>query len=309
MVSMRQQLAMLDRRTSAEMAKLARGHAGRVQTSRQEAREAAHQRRAILTQVVEQDVLPQLSQLCRNALASSVAGRNGAGAAAVLISPEHVAALADLVLAQDETAALAFVDALHRRGAVPEAVYLDLLAPAALRLGVFWEEDICDFTQVTIGLWRLHSVMRELSPAFLAEAGSQLTGPRIVLVPLPGAQHTFGLSMVFDFFLRAGWDAWCGTVASSRELVSKVSGEWVDVIGFSVACDGQLEAARAEIDAVRRASRNPVLGVLVGGPAIVGRPDIASLLGADAAASDARQAIVEAWKLMGRSGAGRRGPA
>lgn len=308
MVSMRQQLAMLDSRTSAEMAKLARGQANRARTGRQEAREAAQQRRAILTDVVEQDVLPQLSQLCRDALASAGARRPAAGALAA-IGPEHVVALTDLVLGQDDSAALAFVDALHRRGAAPETVYLELLAPAALRLGVFWEEDICDFTQVTIGLWRLQAVMRELSPAFLAETGNHLTGPRVVLVPLPGAQHTFGLSMVFDFFLRAGWDAWCGTVATSRELVSKVSDEWVDVIGVSIACDGQLDAARAEIGAVRRASRNPAIAVLVGGPAVIGRPDAAALLGADAAAGDAREAIVEAWKLVGRSGASRRRPA
>lgn len=302
MVSMRQQLAMLDCRIDAEMAKLARGQPGRARVSRQEAREAAQQRRAVLTQIVEQDVIPALSQRYRGILAASSAGP----AIAVAIGPAHVAALANLVLAQDEEAPLAYVDALHRQGVLPESVYLDLLAPAALRLGELWEQDLCDCIQVTIGLWRLQAAMRELSPAFLGDAQTYLTGPRIMLAPLPGEQHDFGLSMVFEFFLRAGWDAWCGTVASSRELAARVSSEWIDVVGLSIARGGQLDAARAEIGAIRRASRNPAIAVLVGGAAVAGHPSIAALVGADAAASDAREAVVQAQGLAARAGEGRR---
>lgn len=307
MVSMRQQLAMPDRRTDAEMAKLARGQAGRARNGRQAAREAAQQRRAVLTQVIDQDVIPRLFQRCRDALASRDAGHGGESAAAVAaIGPAHVAALVDLALAQDEAAPLAFVDAVHRQGVSPETVYLDLLAPAALRLGELWDEDLCDCTQVTIGLWRLQAAMRELSPAFLCESKAYLTGPRILLVPLPGEQHDFGLSMVFEFFRRAGWDAWCGSVISSGTLAARTGAEWVDVVGLSIARGGQLDAARAEIAAVRRASRNPAVGVLVGGPAVAGHPHIAASVGADAAASDARQAVAAAQGLMARLGVGQR---
>jgi hypothetical protein len=48
---------------------------------------------------------------------------------------------------------------------------------------------------------------------------------------------------------------------------------------------------------MRRASRNPALGVLVGGRVFVERPELVALVGADATASDARQAALQAESL------------
>ena len=76
-----------------------------------------------------------------------------------------------------------------------------------------WDADLCDFTQVTIGLWRLQQLMYELSPAFQddAQRGVQIHRAMLVLVPVPvpvpvpGSQHTLGLLRVAEFFRRAGW--------------------------------------------------------------------------------------------------------
>ena len=38
----------------------------------------------------------------------------------------------------------------------------------------------------------------------------------ILLMPLPGEQHTFGLSMLADFFRRAGWNVWSGAGGAAR---------------------------------------------------------------------------------------------
>ena len=35
-------------------------------------------------------------------------------------------------------------------------------------------------------------------------------GRRALLVSVPGEQHSFGVTMVAEFFRRAGWDAWTG---------------------------------------------------------------------------------------------------
>jgi methanogenic corrinoid protein MtbC1 len=165
-----------------------------------------------------------------------------------------------------------------------------------------WEEDLCDFTEVTIGLWRLQHALRELRPVFLAGTNGEFAnprqGPRILLVPLPGEQHSFGLSMVFEFFCRAGWLASCGAVASSGELATMVRRESFAVVGLSVATMDRLETVASEIRAVRRASRNPDIGVMVGGPAFVDHPEFAALVGADATAIDGRQAVFQAQGLL-----------
>ena len=252
-------------------------------------------RRAILARTVELDVIPQL-------LLRRFASTRAAIVAAVTTA--EIAELAEITLGAHDSATSRFVAGMRERGVAPEVLYLDLLTPTARRLGEWWEEDVCDFTQVTTGLWRLQIAMRELSPAFLARSGpgvgSRQMG-RVLLVPLPGEQHTFGLSMVHDFFRRGGWDAWSGPVASRAELAAMVRHQWVDVVGFSLACDERMDSARAEIRAVRQASRNPGLAVMVGGPPFVADPGLAAEIGADGTAENGLQAVAAAGELLRRA--------
>ena len=64
-----------------------------------------------------------------------------------------------------------------RRGASVETLYLDLLAPTARHLGDLWDADVCDFTEVTVGLGRLQQVLHELSPAFQSEIAQPRARP------------------------------------------------------------------------------------------------------------------------------------
>jgi hypothetical protein len=57
----------------------------------------------------------------------------------------------ELVLTHHEPA-LAILRSLAERGATAHELCLDLLAPAARRLGEMWNTDCCDFTDVTIAL-------------------------------------------------------------------------------------------------------------------------------------------------------------
>ncbi len=286
---MGQQLAMQDYRTEAD----AMGAANRQSAWSRAARHEGQERRAILTRTVELDVIPQLLKAYARPASAIVPAP-----APLLVTTVHVTDLVGLVLARGEPAAVAFVEAMHDGGAAAESLYLDLLAPAARRLGEMWDNDLCDFTEVTIGLWRLQNAMRELSPSFLCSPEIRSNGPRVLLVPLPGEAHSFGLSMVYEFFRRAGWNAWSGPVASSADLRAMVRREWVEVIGFSLACDEKLDVVRAEIRSVRRASRNPALGVLVGGPGFTANPLLAAQVGADGTATDGRQAVLQAQALV-----------
>ena len=251
-------------------------------------------RRTILARTVQLDVIPRL-----------LLTRFPAAAATEIIGAGEITELARITIGANETSTRRFVTGARDRGVTAESVYLDLLAPAARRLGEWWEDDICDFAEVTIGLLRLQGAMREISPSFLGAAdlgiGGRPSGPRALLVPLPGEQHTFGLSMVHDFFRRAGWDAWSGPVASRAELAAMVQHQWIDVVGFSMGCDERMEVARAEIRAVRQASRNPGMAVMVGGPPFIANPRLAAEIGADGTARDGLQAVGEAAALLRRA--------
>ncbi len=205
-------------------------------------------------------------------------------------SPE-VIEFANLVLAQDASVARTWVEAVRARGASPETLFLELLAPAARLLGELWESDLCDFTQVTLGLWRIQQVVHEVGPTFRSDRHHAQTVRRILLSSAPGDQHTLGVLMVGEFFRHSGWEVCAAASGRSLDLLLSVQNEWFDMIGFSAGGEARLDSLKQLIGAVRGASMNPDLVVMVGGPVFVEHPDWATLVGADATAGDAREAV------------------
>ncbi len=204
-----------------------------------------------------------------------------------------------LVLTHDADIALSFLTATRLRGASMENVFLNLLAPSARKLGDWWNADLCDFTEVTLGLLRLHQILHALSPVFENELEHRGMGPRALLVPTPGEQHMFGVAMVAEFFRRGGWYVCDEPVATSEELLALVRGEWFDVIGLSLSCATRLDGLARIIHGIRQKSRNRDVGVLVGGKAFLDNPDAVALVGADAMAHDGRMAVIQAQNILG----------
>ena len=129
-------------------------------------------------------------------------------------------------------------------------------------------------------------------------AGRRTTARSGLLVAGPGEQHTFGLAMVTAFFRRAGWVIWSGAPSSPADLLSIVRGNWFQMIGFSLAYEGKLDALRAAIRGVRQASRNPCIRIMVGGPVFIEHPEFVAQIGADAMAVDGQQAVMQAEALL-----------
>jgi len=251
----------------------------------------AARRLASLEKAIDAEVIPRLVLARRTAPAEDASG-------GFEIGPDDVTAFALTVLERDAAEAMARIDALRERGASLEAIFLQLLAPAARCLGDLWNDDLCDFTQVTVGSWRLQQLLRELSPSFSKPGDAPDPARRALLVSAPGEQHTFGLFMVAEFFRRAGWEVRAGPFESADEMLDLVRHESFAVIGVSVSGEARLDGLAATIRAIRKASRNRGVGVLVGGPPFVEQPELAALLGADASAIDGRHAVLQAESLL-----------
>ena len=140
--------------------------------------------------------------------------------------------------------------------------------------------------------------MRELSPSFLDQRTSRTNGPRILLVPPPGESHTFGLSMVYEFFRRAGWEVWADPAPGLAALSQAIATGWYDMVGLSVGSECHVETVASAILALRKASLNPAVVVMVGGPVVNLIDGFAAQVGADAMAGDARAAVAEAERLV-----------
>jgi MerR family transcriptional regulator, light-induced transcriptional regulator len=207
------------------------------------------------------------------------------------------------LLDRDASSAAGFVDSLRRRGVSPGSLFLGVVTRAAQILGEMWDQDRCDFAQVTISMGRLQQVLRTLSPHFQMGAVTRAHADTVLLAPGPGEQHTFGLLMLAEFFRREGWQVAGGPATSASDAMLIVRRAWVDVAGFSIGSLARLEGLTECIRAVRRASRNPNLYVMVGGPLFLARPGLLARTGADAAANDAAGAVRQANGLLGMGAA------
>lgn len=250
-----------------------------------------------LARAIEHDIIPRLMLAHRMAEACPVMpvleGRHQIGR-------QDVEQFAKLVLSRDEDLPLACVEQIRARGVSVESIFVDLLGPTARYLGELWTEDLCDFTEVTVGLGRLQRVLRELSPAFGREAELPDQGLRMLLLPSPGEQHTFGLVMVSEFFRRAGWQVSGGPWETALDAADMVATDWYDAVGFSLGSEVHLDSLGDCIGAVRRVSRNRRVAIMVGGPIFLEHPEYAARVGADAVSRDGRAAPAQAAELIDR---------
>jgi methanogenic corrinoid protein MtbC1 len=252
-----------------------------------------HRRVALLARALESEVIPRLVLARRSAGQPTYRDAGNAAPTAA-----DIESLTQHVMQGDLAGATAQVSGLRARAMPLERIYLEVLAPVARHLGDLWMSDRCDFTAVTVGLCCLQQLVLENSHAFGPRPGRRDSERRILLAPTPGEQHSFGLLMVGEFFRRQGWDVCSGTGASARELVATTRKQWFSMVGFSMASDGRIDALAALIRDIRRNSRNPNIGVLVGGHAFAEQPELTALVGADATATDGQQAVLKAETLL-----------
>jgi methanogenic corrinoid protein MtbC1 len=250
--------------------------------------EARRKRSVLLSRIVETEILPRLA-LARGVDTETLRA---------ITTERDAEELVRLLLKQEAPSSVAFLTDLRKKGATAEGLYLGIVSEAARRLGIMWEEDRCDFTQVTISMGRLQQVVRALSPVFQLTPIPRPRAQRVLLLPAPGGQHTFGLVLLAEFFSRAGWNVAGGPAVGAQEVVDTVRSGWFDVVGFSIGAERQLESLVNCIQAVRRASCNRDVGIMIGGPLFLERPDLPARVGADGAAVDAASAVLTASGLL-----------
>ena len=252
------------------------------------------ERLARLERTIENELVPRL-------LASHRAGPVPPALSIAIareLSERDIDGFVAAVRSPDDARAVQFIRDVLTEGASVEAVYLDLLAPSARRLGQMWESDECDFVEVTVSLGRMQRLLRDLSQVFLADATRSEPVGNVLLTCIPGEQHTLGIIMVGEFLLRDGWRVLVGAPWSESDLLTMVATEWYDVIGFSVGSESRLPLLKRDIRRLKSSSRNPHVQFMVGGQVFSDDPSLADEVGANAIAGDAREAPQIARRLL-----------
>ncbi|MBR0654472.1 cobalamin B12-binding domain-containing protein [Plastoroseomonas arctica] len=249
--------------------------------------DAISRRVAQIAAAVEQQVLPKLI----------AAPRMRPSAKRPALAKERRRLMA-LLLVDDMVAAEAALGSLLADGIAAEAIYTALLTPLAREFGVMWEQDRCSFVDVTLGLGRLHQLMVQVSPDFQISRAEPVAAKRIFLTLAPGEQHSFGLTMVSEFFHRAGWDVRRPEASTADEIAQAVRDEKCRVVGLSIGAEDHLAELTRSIATIRRQTvRGDELAIMVGGPLFLQKPSLANRVGADSTAATGAEAVQRAEAL------------
>ena len=246
-----------------------------------------------LTTLIESEIIPRLmvAHAATTPAVASVAVEAG-------IDPSEVDALAPLALQVEADALLAHIEMFLARGVTVDTVMVDLLAPTARLLGEYWEDDKCDFVDVTMGLWRLQEVVHEIAARAPADRLHAAGGHRALFASMPGDQHNFGTVVVDELFRRDGWVTDRLSEAQTPDLLRRVGDDWFDMVGLTISCDNHIAELTSIIVALRNVSRNPRVCIMVGGRIFSANPERAVHVGADGTAPDAKRALKVAAELV-----------
>jgi methanogenic corrinoid protein MtbC1 len=209
---------------------------------------------------------------------------------------DEIAELARLVVGPENADAADYILKLKDGGVSLDRLHLELLEPTARHLGDLWTDDKIDFIDVTIGVRRLQQLVHIF--AGLDQVPQYDSKRRALIVATPGEQHSFGNTMLQRFFRSGGWYVYSNPGAELQHITALVAQQWIGIVGFSLSTDQNIDSLAASISAVRKMSRNRTVGIMVGGPAFIGKPELAFEIGADGTAANAPAAVILAKRLL-----------
>ena len=250
-------------------------------------------RQSQLAHMVADKVIPQLLRLHDEI----VPGAPSVDAVIAALAPNRadVAGLANIVLGDDLEAAVRYVIVLRERGLSMETLFIELLEPTARHLGEMWDNDACDFIDVTLGVARLQKLLAAFNDTHTSDA---LDMRRTVLMAMtPGDQHFFGVTMVERFLEASGWKVQTETAACAEEIAEAARTRWFAVAGLTAGSTQMIDSLSETIGLIRKRSQNPHIGIMVGGPLFSEDPSLVAAVGADATAPNAPTAVLVAQKL------------
>ncbi|MFB0613047.1 cobalamin B12-binding domain-containing protein [Aurantiacibacter poecillastricola] len=255
-------------------------------------RRGSRYRSADLDTMIEREVIPRLLVVSSGAQTVRTPVCNDP------VTPAEAAMFAPLPLEMESHELLAVVERFLDRGVPTEEIFVELLAPSARRLGQMWEDDSCDFIDVTMGLWRLQEVMRELAIRGLAQKEMRPRPRSALFSPMPGDQHSFGTLMVEETFALAGWQSEVLIDPRRRDLLQAVAEQAFDIVGLTLSCDCPSGTASDFVNSIRSVSKNPDVKIIIGGRLPQSDPGFVHATGADGTAPDCRSALAFADQLV-----------
>lgn len=187
----------------------------------------------------------------------------------------------------------AFSDLLGevRKARISVAALADVYIPiAARRMGEAWHEDEMTWMDVSIGVGRLQSLLREIGAAWVADqAGDTGHGTVMFIVP-DREQHTLGPMVATGQLRRYGVSVCLRIAPSHAEMRNLMASRRFDGVMISVSTRDKLETVAKTVQFLRTLTTHK-MPIIVGGAVMAKAEDIASSTGADFSSNDVGAAL------------------
>ena len=182
------------------------------------------------------------------------------------------------------------------RGVGHIELYLEVLAPAQVRIGELWHEARINTAQEHLATTITVGIMDSLRQGMKTPTG---LGVRAVVTPVEGDQHFIGARMIADLLAMDGWEVdFLGNGTPAADLGEFVRLRSVDLVAISSTMPEFLPNARAAADVVRGVE-TPRPKIMLGGGALSNTSYDPEALGCDAIVVDTMEAVSEARRLVG----------
>lgn len=203
---------------------------------------------------------------------------------------DDIAALQVAALSGDRGDCQQVAAEMIARGVPRKVISDDYVPEIACSLGEEWRFDTKSFAEVTIGVSRLQSLLRDLGPEWRSDAmADPVTGTATIVVAL-GESHTLGAMILAGQLRRIGVSVRLQVGLRPAELRDSLDHPGFDAILISASTGEDLETLRLLVEAVRTSSR-PDTPVVIGGGILSDGVDVAAVTGANFATNDPIEAI------------------
>jgi methanogenic corrinoid protein MtbC1 len=175
-------------------------------------------------------------------------------------------------------------------------VYVDVLQPVMYEVGRLWQLDEIDIATEHYITAATQLLMARLFPHALS---TRRISKSMIGCCLGSELHELGMRMVCDFFEFEGWDTYfLGAVTPAQDLVKVTRTRKPDLVCISATMAFGLPKIRNLIRDLHAATTGHAPRIMVGGLPFLINPALSNIVGADATAADARQAVGVAAALF-----------
>ena len=161
----------------------------------------------------------------------------------------------------------------------------------ARKLGADWADDSMSFANVSLGVARMQSILRQIGVDRAEDEARRAILGRVLLILPESEQHSFGAMVLMGQMRRRGLSVSLRIAPRPAELRLLLRQERFDGAMISVACREKVEICRSVVRTLKNATRD-ALKVAVGGAVFMNSPDVPAIVGADIITNDLDDALM-----------------